>query len=1143
MRLVPFLFAVLVVGGATRPVRAQTASATESRPQLPVIGPQPAPLRRPVTLTMRDAPLLTVIQEIDRQADLGLGYTDRLLAGRRVTVALSDVPAQEALTRVLAGTGIVVQLSARGGITLVRRDEPTGTAEVNVVAPQAVGALLGLLTDSVTGKPVPDVPVTVYGVWPEAINGVSRSIKSNEQGYYYFPELEAGRYYVVARRVGYRPARRDVQIAEGQQTRADIEFGLGLTQLTRIVTTATGTQRRIERGNDITTLDADSITSTQLVRSVSDLIATRVPGLVALPTSGAPGDPMRLRLRGLHSVLQSDDPIVVVDGMRVYSDQSSPRAQNLAAGGNSWIGTSPHPPAPSPLDQIDPNSIESVEVLKGPSAAALYGSDAANGVIVIRTKRGHAGPARWTSSAELGRTDQPGSYPTGYIRWGRPTAYDGPLMWCPLRSTSCTLDSVTQYQLLNDPRRSPLGTGDRYAASVGVSGGSAELTYNVVGSLADELGLLRLPGPEADAFAQREGFTAPDWMRRPHHFRRASVTTSLGATPSQKLTVGLTTSLTREQQRRSSLETQLGGLMRLYVDSTTGTTWVADGGSVYQTSDYTTLFFRRLTDDATTFRNGLNATWRPLGWLTATADAGLDFTDREDRLYNPRGLKTGFGDDTLGVARVGQGTTLVRSLTVQATASSRAFAGFRLETALGVNYAATTLTEITAGGKGLADGSSSLTGLAFLDPPTETGGAVSTLGWFIEPRISHKRIWITPGIRFDGGSTVGSRAKLAAYPQLGVSYLISDERFFPLKNQVSQLRLRLAYGQAGVQPGLGDRLRLYTKTPIWVDSQLVNGTVVRTLGNTEIRPERSTEWEGGFDADMLDERLHVAYSAYHTTRRDALMSVPVPPSVYGSLITGVLRNVGVIRNTGLNASVSGELVRSGPVTFGVDASVARNRNLVVSLARGVTPFFNSTGDGRVVAGYPLYGRWAKPVIGFRDLNGDGIITANEVQVGDTLVFMGESLPNYTAQFGPHASFLRGRVRVDAGFSYENGLTQINEAARLDRAFSRAYNDPAAPLAEQAAVAVMDRTDYGLMQTVSTLRFNALSVAYAASPRFAALMRAQAVTVLLQGSNLGLHTNYRGIDPDVNAYSSGSSVVDSGVLPLPRTWQLRISANY
>src|SRR5260221_11224162 len=142
------------------------------------------------------------------------------------------------------------------------------------------------------------------------------------------------------------------------------------------------------------------------IRNLTGLLATRVPGLTVQRTSGAPGDPARLRLRGVASALRSNDPIVVVDGVRIYAEQSAARSANLAdprRNAPGTLGVNPPPyAAPSPLDNIDPNSIETIEVLKGPSAATLYGQDAANGVIVITTKKGKAGPPHGSAEVEQG---------------------------------------------------------------------------------------------------------------------------------------------------------------------------------------------------------------------------------------------------------------------------------------------------------------------------------------------------------------------------------------------------------------------------------------------------------------------------------------------------------------------------------------------------------------------------------------------------------------------------------------------------------------------------------------------------------------------------------------------------------------------
>jgi outer membrane receptor protein involved in Fe transport len=321
----------------------------------------------------------------------------------------------------------------------------------------------------------------------------------------------------------------------------------------------------------------------------------------------------------------------------------------------------------------------------------------------------------------------------------------------------------------------------------------------------------------------------------------------------------------------------------------------------------------------------------------------------------------------------------------------------------------------------------------------------------------------------------------------------------------------------------------------------VDQVTLQTIGNTKLKPERSTEIEGGGDADLLNSRLSVGVTFYRKTRVDALMPRPLPPSVYGEAT--VLENIGTIRNTGFELTLGAELVRTDLVTWRTGVSMSQDRNVIVSLGRGVEPFFTAQGsNGYYIApGYPLFGRWAKPILGYADANANGVIDPDEVLLGDTAVYAGETMPNYTATLHSTLSFFRGALSVDAALQYQDGLTQLNGVAMKSNLFSRGRNDVNAPFGEQAASVAA--TTYGYLQTVSTLRFNSLSVAYHTSPSLSRRLGCSALSVALQGTNLGLRTNYRGLDPNVNSSPVGNGMSDGGVLPQPRTWQLRVSVTY
>jgi TonB-dependent SusC/RagA subfamily outer membrane receptor len=241
-----------------------------------------------------------------------------------------------------------------------------------------------------------------------------------------------------------------------------------------------------------------------------------------------------------------------VDGVRVYSDQSGERGGNLAGhGGGDYA-------APSPLDCSDPTSIQTIEVVKGPSAATLYGQDAANGVIVITTKTGRAGPPQWNVSAERGITEMENDYPELMLRWGHPIGDDGHV-FCPINNHVggylgrgiCQADSTVRFQMLNDPDLTVLDRGSRTAATIGVSGGSQALTYNVTGRYREELGLVNLPSYEAERYRAEQGTDVPGWMSRPQKLTRWGGSSRLHAQLGSKADVSLTANIARTEQRRS----------------------------------------------------------------------------------------------------------------------------------------------------------------------------------------------------------------------------------------------------------------------------------------------------------------------------------------------------------------------------------------------------------------------------------------------------------------------------------------------------------------------------------------------------------------------------------------------------------------
>ena len=1131
-----------------------------------------------VSLAVTDSTISYVIQEIARQGKLRAIYnqSDAVL-DRRITVRVVNQGVLAAMAVVLKGTGLEARMTPDGEAVMI------GAVAERPTRMQG-GVVAGRVTDSTSGAGLGGAQVRV--------EGTKISTVSSDSGNFTLRNVPAGDQVLLARLFGYRPATRTVTVVDSERTTVRIVMTPVPTVLNGVVTTAAGLQRRVEVGNDITVLNADSIQQIAPVSNITQMLETRVPGLVVQHTSGIPGAPSRLRLRGLSSINMSGDPILIVDGVRVYADQSTSLQPNFSGnngsqgggvttGGGSNVGGQTGGSqfaGPSTLDQIDPNSIETIEILKGPAATAIYGSDAANGVIVVTTKHGRPGPTHWTVALDQGRTTLPGSWPTNYFRFGHSlswwTADQSSL--CQNFQFGCVTDSVVAFQALNNRRYSPLTgrPGQNSDATLTISGGSGTLTYVVTGSASTQSGYLHLPPIELTRFQLFHGFPAPEWMRTPDQYTTYGATSRLNVQLGQMgSTLALTSSLFRSAQQQSSLQGDLATLATLYVDTT-------QLAAQPLFPDY----YTRAQLKTTTFSNAASLNnWVPWRWLPLMATAGINVQSQDNNTLLPRDYITcldspndpsggGCASDSLGMFSISQGTNTSGSLTIGTTLAQQRL----VSTALGLNVFTLAQSGYSAYTVGLPIGVSVPTSFTYQNGngPSYSTVSQATYGWYVQPTLNfHSRFFVSPGFRLDGGSNAGSHSgvnngALSLFPKLDFSWLaVERSPSEPLFGALTLLRPRVAFGIAGVQPGPGQRLRLLQPGQVIPLTSGGNTTPVdmlqvQTLGNTQLHPERDREVEGGFDAQFWNQRLSLTLTGYHKMAYDAILAIPVAASVQpGPQATSIARNIGTIRNTGTEATIFARLLDSRAVDWSVNANISKNRNLLVSLAPGMQPLTLQAGSvgysgadpytTRLIPGYPLFGLWARPILGFVDANHNGVIEPTEVVVGDSAVFVGTQQPNYELTLSTTLAFFNDRLTVNTSVDYQNGLTQAG-GNKYDP--NLASNNPTLTAAEQAAlsgaltqegvISVNPQTAIGLLQTVNLLRWNTFSMTYLAPPSLAHLVHVPTLSLALQGSNLALHTNYRGVDPNVNAFTSGNLTQDTGgLLPQPRVWNLRVTLGY
>jgi TonB-linked SusC/RagA family outer membrane protein len=977
---------------------------------------------------------------------------------------------------------------------------------------QESGTVTGRVTEAGSGRPIPEVQLNLAGT--------TLGTMSNANGEYTIRAVPAGSYQLRALRVGFSEQKLPIVVTAGQATTQNVGLTAIPVSLAPVVTTATGEQRRVEIGNAVAQIDAAQLLETAPVTSIDDVINARAPGVIV--TSGTQtGAGSRIRIRGQNSLSLSNDPIFIIDGVRMTSNVNS---SSLFTGGAQ----------PSRVGDLNPEEIENIEIVKGPSAATLYGTDAANGVVVITTKRGRAGRTVWNAYAEGGLIGDRNEYPTAYTIFGqRANGTSAPLNFCNLPRVSrgeCTVDSVAALNVFDEDDLTPLGTGHRSQLGLQVSGGSELVRYFVAGEREDETGVLELPEFERDRF-QSEGTPIREWTKRPNELGKNSVRANLNASPSSTFDIAVQSQFINLEQRFSLESNATAGLgsqifggpgCRICDPARTvsGTGTPLNGYRAW-TPGYT--WQEKAGQRVNRFIGSLDANWRPTTWLRTRATVGNDHTDRVDDNL----LFRGEGPPITATYRDGfkeNHRTDIRSFTTNliGTASFNPRAWLNLSTTVGTNYVNYLFQRGSATGSDLPPGTQ--TAGAAAEPGSEEATTLQkTLGLFIEQSAALRdRLFLTAAVRSDQNSAFGTDFQRVFYPKASLSWIISDEAFFPQSGWLNLLRLRSAYGASGVQPGPNDALRYYSATVANVRGVDLPAVETNSLGNRDLKPERSTEFEAGFEAKLFGDRLGLDLTYYQKRTKDAIIEAIIPPS-FGTQADEVTQNLGAVRNRGWEFLANASLVNRRNFALDVTLNASTNSNKLLSLG-GTPPQIGTT--VRAVEGFPVFGLWARPITGWEDKNGDGILTydddeaLNEVFVGDEVEFRGYNQPRHFVSLTPVVELFDRRVRISTLFDYRGGHKWYNNTERI-RCVSRqncsGLMNPDASFEDQAmVVATRDhpsRTLDGFFQDGSFVKLREISLQYSFSPSFANRLRARSLSVVATARNVATWTDYRGVDPE------------------------------
>jgi outer membrane receptor protein involved in Fe transport len=750
-------------------------------------------------------------------------------------------------------------------------------------------------------------------------------------------------------------------------------------------------------------------------------------------------------------------------------------------------------------------------------------------VILVTTKKGRAGAARWSIYTEGGTLYDRNFYPDAYSLWGkRPNETVSSRAFCNLQRVGtgeCRADSTSALNIFDEPDLTPIKSSPRRQIGVQVSGGTDAVRYFVSAEDELEVGVLSLPEFERDRF-DSTGLRIYPWTSRPNQMGRRSLRSNVNATLSPKFDLGMSTNFINVAQRYS-LESNATAGLGSHVFGGPGT---RDNGAVtglgtplngYRAWTPGYMWQEKTAQEVNRFLWSGQANYRPTSWLAARAAVGNDWTSRNDENL----LQRGEGPPLTAITRFGSrglNRVYINNLTVDAGATATyTFLGFQNKTTVGAQYIGFNSSSATTGSNQLAPGSQSVASGTQLTVDEATTRQ-KTFGAFIEQSLAWRdRLFLTAAVRSDQNSAFGTNFQSIVYPKASMSYLISEEDWWKAPGWVNTMRLRYAYGQSGVQPGPNDALRFYSAGITSVQN-LDQPTIIQAaLGNANLRPERSAEHEMGFETQMLNQRLSLDFTYYSKITTDALYSAILPPS-FGS-VTSQLRNLASVKNAGIEVALNAQLVQRDAFGWDVNLSSSANDNAVVSLG-GTPPQIGTT--TRIQTGYPVGGLWARPITGWQDKNGDGLLTyftdaaRNEVFVGDSAIFRGYSTPRYMTTLINGFDFFTKKLRVQTMWDWRSGglwynnterirCTRPNCSGRLN--LNADFIDQATNIAANEHAA---RTLDGFFQSGAFVRLREASLQYTFSSDMAKrLVRGRSLSFVATARNLRLWTNYRGTDPE------------------------------
>ncbi len=1099
-----------------------------------------------LSLSLQNVTLEKVLLNIEDQSQYRFFYSEKIDVSRKVSIDSRQMGITEILDEILQGTDISYKVLDRQVALFNKSDEASSLLSVQS------GQITGLVTNK-AGEPLPGVTVVV--------KGTNNGTITDNNGKYFLSNVSTNATLSFSF-IGMK----SVDVAVGGKTQVNAMLEEETIGIEEVVAIGYGTVKKSDLTGSVVSVGADKLKDRSFGNALQ-AISGQVSGVQITQTQGAPGMAPSIKVRGASSINAGTTPLYVIDGI--------PLEDNTIRSGDGSSSSSNMDFNRNPLNFINPNDIESIEVLKDASSAAIYGSRGANGVVIITTKQGKAGKTKLEATyefsiANVNRTidmmdakewiefetaARNNTWAT--ILKSNPNAVRGNNTKIPVEFSDPTwlarIGNGTDWQDVL------FRTAFSHNAQVTASGGNEKTQFMVSGGLLDNEGVVD----------QNE-------------YNRITLRSNIRHKISDKFNMGVNIGLSRTtdasfgtagKSDAVSLSVQSAPIFPLYVE--TGSLGFKDPKSIWNTFVkygfqlwHPYSLTREMTKKKITNVITANsfAEWNIIQGLTFKSALNANIEDTHYTSYWNEGQNWGYSGwvNATGSLITMQSfnwvweNTLNYNKTINGEHSINALLGY---TAQEQRYDYSDMTS----------GSFPNDMVKTLNAGKVTSGSTSATEWSLISYLARAnyayrgKYLASAAIRADGCSRFGAVNRWGYFPSGSVAWRVSEEAFMADLTWLNNLKLRLSYGMTGNNqiPNYG-AIGLLGYSSYVSGADVKQGIYTNTFADKELKWEKTGQTNLGLDASVLDQKVNFSLDLYYSKTRDLLLNVPIP------VLTGfqsTLTNIGELQNKGIELQVNTKNL-SGKFKWTTDFNIFANRNEVIKLGANNAPILLSVNDaisktevGQPIGNYygyifdgvimkqsdidnKVYPVWPGSEAGdpkVRDVNKDGKIDSNDRTI------LGNYQPDFS--WGMTNTFSYAGVELSVMLAGVEGAEIMNQHARFLKSFNgdrnaykfvtnywKSESDPGNGLINKPRVTqntVQSLSSSYWVEDGSFVRIKNIRVGYNMPKPVLSALNVSGVKLYVNLENVYVFSDYSNYDPEGSTYQAGVLVgFDYGAYPNP-----------